>query len=219
MPAGFGFVEREDLTEVQRLARRFAPRTEVVGRGRCHPARGSWRAAGGEEEPPQNSAAKLSHMLAGIFRGSSPGNELMIVSTPLGSAPALQTEKLEVRVTGTYQGDAVLLRGLWRISYQGDAVWLVFIPGVDPIEAARRFSDPTFSPPELEAGCWSLLTSKNGAFEGTVKPFPNCRNALRAGEVQSVGKEWSTRFSADAMRFENRETGEILSFSRATAAR
>jgi len=172
-----------------------------------------------KKSSPQNSAAKLSHMLAGIFRGSSPGNELTIVSTPLGSIPALQTEKLEVRVTGTYQGDAVLLRGLWRISYQGEAVWLVFIPGVDPIEAARRFSDATFSPPELEAGCWSLLTSKNGAFEGTVKPFPNCRNALRAGEVQSVGKEWSARFSADAMRFENRETGEILSFARSAAAR
>jgi hypothetical protein len=168
-----------------------------------------------KKSPPENSAAKLSHMLAGVFRGSSPGNELTIVSTPLGSAPALQIEKLEVRVTGTYQGDAVLLRGLWRISYQGDAVWLVFIPGVDPIEAARRFSDPTFSPTELEAGCWSLLTSRNGAFEGTVKPFPNCRNALRAGAVQSIGTEWSLRFSTGQMRFENRETGEILSFSRA----
>ena len=169
------------------------------------------------KSPPQNPAAELSHMLAGTFRGSSPGNELTIISTRLGSGPTLQIEKLEVRVTGKYQGDAVLLRGLWRISYQGDAVWLVFIPGVDPIEAARRFSDPTFSPPELEAGCWSLLTSKNGAFEGTVKQFPNCRNALRAGEVQSVGKEWSAHFSADAMRFENRETGEILSLSRAAA--
>jgi hypothetical protein len=212
-------VEREDLTEVQRLARRFAPRTEALAVAGAILLSALGARPGEKKSSPQNSAAKLTHMLAGIFRGSSPGNELTIVSTPLPSAPTLQIEKLDVRVTGTYRGDAVLLRGVWRISYQGDAVWLVFIPGVDPIEAARRFSDPTFSPTELEAGCWSLLTSKNGTFEGTVKPFPNCRNALRAGEVQSVGKEWSALFSADAMRFENRETGEILSFSRSPAAR
>ncbi len=169
------------------------------------------------EKPPTDPVAKLTRMLVGTFRGSNPENDLTIVSTPLGSAPTLRLGRLEVRVTGTYRGDAVLLRGLWRISDQGDAVWLVFIPGVDPIEASRRFSDPTFSPPELEAGCWSLLTSRDGAFEGMVKPFPNCRNALRAGEVQSVGKEWSVRFSTGQMRFENRETGEILSFSRAAA--
>jgi hypothetical protein len=169
------------------------------------------------EKLPKNPAAELTRTLAGKFRGSSPGNDLTIVSTPLPGTPALQVEKLEVRVTGKYQGDAVLLRGLWRISYQGSAVWLVFIPGVDPIEAARRFSDPTFSPTELEAGCWTTLTAgTEGSFEGSVKPFPNCRNALQAGLVQSVGKEWIARFSADTMRFENRETGEILSFSRAT---
>jgi hypothetical protein len=167
------------------------------------------------EKAPTNPVAELTRMLAGKFRGSSPGNDLTIVSTPLPGTPALQVEKLEVRVTGKYQGDAVLLRGLWRISYQGDAVWLVFIPGVDPIEAARRFSDPTFSPTELEAGCWTTLMAGKEGFEGSVKPFPNCRNALQAGAVQSVGREWSARFSADSMRLENRETGEILSFSRA----
>jgi hypothetical protein len=166
------------------------------------------------EKPPKNPVAELTRMLAGKFRGSSPGNDLTIVSTPLGGTPAFQVEKLEVRVTGKYQGDAVLLRGLWRISYQGNAVWLVFIPGVDPIEAGRRFSDPAFSPTELDAGCWTTLTAGNEGFEGSLKPFPNCRSALQAGAVQSVGKEWSARFSADTMRFENRETGEILSFSR-----
>jgi hypothetical protein len=167
------------------------------------------------ERPPKNPVARLTRMLAGKFRCSSSGNDLTIVSTPLGGTPALQVEKLKVRVTGKYQGDAVLLRGLWRISYQGDTVWLVFIPGVDPIEAGRRFSDPAFSPTELDAGCWTTLTAGSEGFEGSVKPFPNCRNALQAGAVQSVGKEWSARFSADTMRFENRETGEILSFSRA----
>lgn len=166
-------------------------------------------------KPPRNPVAELTRMLAGTFRGSSPGNDLTIVSTPLDGTPDLRHEKLEVRVTGRYQGDAVLLRGLWRISYQGDAVWLVFIPGVDPIAAGRSFSDPTFSPTELDAACWTTLTAGKEGFEGPVKPFPNCRDALRAGEVQSVGKEWTARFSADTMRFENRETGEILSFSRA----
>jgi hypothetical protein len=168
------------------------------------------------EKVPDNSVSKLSRMLDGTFRGSNPGNDLTVVSTLHGS-PTLRLGRLEVRITGTYRGDAVLLRGLWRVSYQGDAVWLVFIPGVDPVDAGRRFSDPTFSPTELEAGCWSVLTSKNGSFEGAVKTFPNCRNALKAGEVQSVGKEWSVRFSTGQMRFENRETGEILSFSRAAA--
>ncbi len=167
------------------------------------------------EKPPAKPAAELTRMLVGTFRGSSPGNDLTIVSAPLGATPTLQLEKVQVRVTGRYKGDAVLLRGLWRISYQGNALWLVFIPGVDPVEAARRFSDPTFSPTELEAGCWTLLTRRNDAFEGTVKPFPNCRAALGAGEVQSVAKDWSVRFSAGEMRFENREAGETLSFSRA----
>ncbi len=167
------------------------------------------------EKPPKNPVAQLTRMLAGKFRGSSPGNDLTIVSTRLGGTPTLQVEKLEVRVAGKYQGDAVLLRGLWRISYQGNAVSLVFIPGFDPTRAGRHFSDPTFSPTELDAGCWTMLAAGNGGFEGSVKPFPNCRNALQAGAVQSVGKEWSARFSADTMRFENRETGEILSFSRA----
>ena len=167
------------------------------------------------EKPPENSVAALAGMLDGTFQGSNPGNDLTIVSTLHGS-PTLRMGRLELRVTGTYSGDAVLLRGLWRVSYQGDAVWLVFIPGVDPVDAGR-FSDPTFSPTELGAGCWSVLTSRNGSFEGAVKTFPNCRNALKAGNVQSVGKEWSARFSTGQMRFENRETGEILSFSRAAA--
>jgi hypothetical protein len=169
------------------------------------------------EKLTNNSVTQLTRMLTGIFRGSSPGNDLTIVSTPLGATPTLQLEKLKVLVTGKYKGDAVLLRGLWRVSYQGDVAWLVLIPGVDSIEAARRFSDPTFSPTELQAGCWTLLTSRNGAFEGTVKPFPNCRDALRAGEVQSIGKEWSARFAAAGMSFENRETGETLSFAHAAA--
>ncbi len=168
-------------------------------------------------ERPPSPAGDLARMLAGTFRGSSPGNDLTVVSTPLGGSPVLQLEKLEVRVTGSYQGDAVLLRGLWRISYQGDAVWLVFIPGVDPLEAARRFADPTFSPTELEAGCWVVLTSRGRAFEGRVKTFPNCRDALRAGAVQRVDKEWSVHVAADEMRFENAETGEVLSFTRAAA--
>jgi hypothetical protein len=170
--------------------------------------------AGAAERPP-SPAGDLARMLSGTFRGSSPGNDLTIVSTPLGGSPVLQLQRLEVRVTGAYQGDAVLLRGLWRISYQGDAVWLVFIPGVDPLEAARRFSDPTFSPTELEAGCWVVLVSRGRAFEGRVKTFPNCRDALRAGAVQRIDKEWSIRIAADEMRFENSETGETLSFSRA----
>lgn len=169
------------------------------------------------EKPPDNPVAELTRILLGNYRGSSPGNDLTIVSTPLAATPTSQLTKLQVRVTGTYKGDSVLLRGLWRISYQGEAVWLVFIPGVDPTAAARSFSDPTFSPTELQAGCWTLLQSAGGGFEGTIKTFPNCRNALGAGKIQSVGKEWSVRFSADRMRFENRETGEILSFSRAAA--
>ncbi len=162
MRAGFGFVEREDLTEVQRLARRFARRSEALAVAGAILLAALGARTVEKKSSPQNSATKLSHMLAGIFRGSSPGNEMTIVSTPLGSAPASQIEKLEVRVTGTYQGDAVLLRGLWRISREGDAVWLVFIPGVDPIEAARRFSDPTFSPPELESGWLTRCASRTG---------------------------------------------------------
>ena len=169
------------------------------------------------EKPPDKPVAELARMLVGTFRGSSPDNDLTIVSARLPATPGVQLEKLKVLITGRYKGDAGLLRGLWRISYQGDAVWLVFIPGVDSIEAARRFSDPTFSPTELDPGCWTLLTNRNGAFEGTVRPFPNCRDALRAGEVQSIGKEWSARFSAGQMRLENHETGETLSFARAAA--
>jgi hypothetical protein len=184
----------------------------LVSAGGPFPFASEARAA---EKLPKNPAAELTRMMTGRFRGTSPGNDLTIVSKHLPGTPALQVEKLEVRVSGRYQGDAVLLRGLWRISYQGDAVWLVFIPGVDPIDAGRRFSDPTFSPTELEAGCWTTLTARKEGYEGFVKPFPKCRDALRAGAVQSVGKEWSARFTADTMRFENRETDEVLSFSRA----
>lgn len=203
------------LTQVEWKARRFIP-------GLAVPALAVALSLAALGVPPAEKStsakglvANLVHFLAGTFRGSSPDNGLMIVSTRLDSAPTLQLERLVVRVTGTYRGDAVLLRGLWRISYQGDSVWLVFIPGIDPVEGARRFSDPTFSPTELDAGCWTPLAKRNEAFEGAVKPFPNCRDALRAGAVQSVGNEWSARFSADRMRFENRETGEVLTFARA----
>ena len=42
------------------------------------------------EKPPKNPVAELTRMLAGKFLGSSPGNDLTIVSTPLGATPALQ---------------------------------------------------------------------------------------------------------------------------------
>lgn len=170
------------------------------------------------EKPPRKPVERLTRILVGTYRGSSPGNELTIVTSPLAATPTSQLNKLQVRISGAYQGDAVLLRGLWRISYQGDAVWLVFIPGIDPIAAARPFSDPTFSPTELQAGCWAVLKIGDGSFEGTIETFPNCRDALGAGEIQSIGKEWRVRFSEGEMRFANRETGEMLSFSR-TAAR
>ncbi len=168
---------------------------------------------------PANAVSRLTSLLIGTFHGTSPGNELTIVSSRIGlaSAPASQLQRLDVRVTGTYQGDAVLLRGAWRISYQGDVVWLVFVPGVDPLEAARRFADPTFSPTELEAGCWTLLAARDDSFQGTIKPVPNCRNALHAGEIQSIDKDWTVRFSSEGMRFENGETGEILTFARTAA--
>jgi hypothetical protein len=164
---------------------------------------------------PKNLVAALSDMLLGTFRGSGPGNELMIVSTRVPGTPTSQLDRLDVRVTGRYQGDAVVLRGLWRISYQGDQVWLVFIPGVDPTEAARRFSSPAFSPTEMAVGCWTILSPVGNGFEGTVRPFPDCRNAVQARAIQSVEKEWSLRFGQDGMRFENAQTGEVLAFTRA----
>lgn len=192
--------------------RRFLPLAAAPALAVCLLLQGARASAA---DRPPSPAGDLARLLAGTFQGSSPGNDLTIVSTPLGGSPVLQLQKLEVRVTGAYQGDAVLLRGLWRISYQGDAVWLVFIPGVDPLEAARRFSDPTFSPTELEAGCWVVLAIRGRAFEGRIKTFPNCRDALRAGAVQRVDKEWSVHLAPDELRFENAETGEALSFSRA----
>jgi hypothetical protein len=167
------------------------------------------------KNPPSNSVARLTRMLLGTFRGSSPGNDLTIVSSRNRTTPTSQLEELDVRVTGTYEGDAVLLRGLWRISSQGDAVSLVFIPGADRLDSARRFSDPAFSPTELGAGCWTLLGSRNGVFDGTIRPFPNCRNAVQAAAVQSVEKEWTVHFGADGMRFENALSGETLAFVRA----
>ena len=170
----------------------------------------------GEEKPAsKNSVEALADMLLGTFRGSSPGNDLMIVCTRVPGTPTSQLDRLDVRVTGTYDGDAVVLRGLWRISYQGDQVWLVFIPGVDPTEAARRSSSPAFSPTEMAVGCWTILSPRGDGFEGTVRPFPNCRNAVQARAIQSVEKEWNLHFKPDGMRFRNTQTGEVLSFTRA----
>jgi hypothetical protein len=181
---------------------------------------GATFAAGGvnareSKNPPSNSVARLTRMLLGTYRGSSPENDLTIVSRRIHTSLTSQLEELDVRVTGTYEKDAVFLRGLWRISPQGDDVSLVFIPGTDPLDSARRFSGPAFSPTELDAGCWTLLASRNGAFEGRIRPFPNCRNAVQAGALQSVGKEWSVQLGADGLRFENAQSGETLSFARA----
>ena len=170
---------------------------------------------GEEKSSPKNPVATLADMLLGTFRGSSPGNDLMIVSTRVPGTPTSQLDRLDVRVTGTYEGDAVVLRGLWRISYQGDQVWLVFIPGVDPTEAAGRFSSPAFSPTEMAVGCWTILSPRGNGFEGIVRPFPNCRNAVQARAIQSVEKEWNLHFRTDGMRFRNTQTGEVLSFTRA----
>jgi hypothetical protein len=175
-------------------------------------------AAAGKNEAPRN-VSSLASQLAGVFRGSSPGNDLTIVSTALRSSPGLQIEMLEVLVTGRYKGDAVLLRGLWRVSREGEAYGLAFIPGVNTIQAQGRVSDPTFVPIDLEAGCWTQVTPRADAFEGTIRTFPNCRQAIGAGEVQSVGKEWTARFSRNEIRFENRETGELLTFSRGSPGR
>lgn len=167
-----------------------------------------------EKSPrPKGPVAALADVLSGTLQGSSPGNDLTIVSSHAATATP-QLAKLDVRVTGTYQGDAVLLRGIWRISDQGGVVWLVFIPGVDSSEAARRFSDSTFSPTDLAAGCWAVLMPRGRAFEGAIRTFPNCRDAIQAGAVQSVEKNWSVRFGEDGVRFHDSETDETLSFAR-----
>jgi len=169
-----------------------------------------------EDKParPTSPVAALSGLLLGTFRGSSPGNDLTIVSSRVVLTPTSQLDRLDVRVTGTYRGDAVVLRGLYRISYQGDTVWLVFIPGVDPTEAARRTAG-AFSPTEMAVGCWTILAPRGDAFDGTIRPFPDCRKAIQARDVQSVQSEWSVHVGPDGMRFRNRETDETLSFTRA----
>lgn len=176
-------------------------------------ARGSVLAA--EKPGAAAPVPRLTRILVGTYRGTSPGNELVVVSSRIVAEPTSQLQHLDVRVTGTYEGDAVDLRGLWRISYSGESVWLVFIPGGDPVEGSRRYGGSAFSPTELDAGCWAPLVLRGGAFEGRIRPFPNCRKAIAANAVQSVEEEWSVHFGEDGIRFHDDRTDETLAFSRA----
>ena len=154
-----------------------------------------------------NPEIELSQMLSGIFKGSTPGNELSLTIRSVTTDPQ-HLYDLYVQVSGKYQGTNVRQQGLIRLESQGKSAYLGYIPHFDPTVSSMSANAARFSEEEANAACGLVMEPKGDGFVGETVGS-TCARAIRG----ALGK-WTIEAEPGSMRIRNTKTGETLRFRR-----
>ncbi len=154
-----------------------------------------------------NPVFELASILSGTFQGSTPGNELRVDLRPV----VTDTEHpydLFLEVTGKYQGENLVRKGLVRLETQGVDVYLGFIPHFDVTITSLSPQASRFTDSETNAACGLHLAPKGDGFAGETSGA-SCAFALRG----ATGK-WTVELEPGSIRLRNVVSGETLRFKR-----
>jgi hypothetical protein len=154
-----------------------------------------------------NPEIDLSRMLSGIFRGSTPGNDLTLTIRSVTTDPS-HLYDLYVQVSGQYQGENVRQQGLIRLESQGKSVYFGYIPHFDPTVSSMSANAARFSEEEANAACGLVMDAKGDGFAGETVGT-TCARAIRG----AIGK-WTIEVEPGSMRIRNSKSGETLRFKR-----
>jgi hypothetical protein len=155
-----------------------------------------------------NPEIELSKMLSGIFRGSTPGNELTLTIRSVTTDPS-HLYDLYLQASGKYQGTNIRQQGLIRLESQGKSVYFGYIPHFDPTVSSMSANAARFSDEEANAACGLVMEPKGDGFIGETVGS-TCARAIRG----ALGK-WTIEVEPGSMRIRNTKTGETLRFRRA----
>ena len=154
-----------------------------------------------------NPEIELSQMLSGIFKGSTPGNDLRLTIRSVTTDPS-HLYDLYLEASGKYQGTNVRQQGLIRLESQGKSVYFGYIPHFDPTVSSMSANAARFSDEEANAACGLVMEPKGDGFVGETVGS-TCARAIRG----ALGK-WTIEVEPGSFRIRNVKTGETLRFKR-----
>jgi hypothetical protein len=154
-----------------------------------------------------NPEIELSSQLSGIFRGSTPGNDLSLTIRSVTTDPS-HLYDLYVQASGKYQGTNIRQQGLIRLEPQGKSVYFGYIPHFDPTVSSMSANAARFSDEEANAACGLVMEPKGDGFYGETVGS-TCARAIRG----ALGK-WSFEVELGSIRIRNVASGETLRFKR-----
>ncbi|MEP6471325.1 MAG: hypothetical protein ABJC28_04865 [Acidobacteriota bacterium] len=154
-----------------------------------------------------NPEIELSKQLSGIFRGSTPGNDLNLTIRSVTTDPS-HLYDLYLQVSGKYQGTNIRQQGLIRLEPQGKSVYFGYIPHFDPTVSSMSANAARFSDEEANAACGLVMEPKGDGFYGETVGS-TCARAIRG----ALGK-WTIEAEPGSMRIRNMASGETLRFKR-----
>jgi hypothetical protein len=154
-----------------------------------------------------NPEIDLSRMLSGIFKGSTPGNDLNLTIRSVTTDPS-HLYDLYLQVSGKYQGENIRQQGLIRLEPQGKSVYFGYIPHFDPTVSSMSANAARFSDEEANAACGVVMDPKGDGFSAETVGS-TCARAIRG----ALGK-WTFEVEPGSIRLRDTKTGETLRFKR-----
>lgn len=152
----------------------------------------------------------LARYFAGIYRGVTPGNELMLQITPV-TINISNPYDYFLTVSGKFENVNVREQGLLRIEPQGDSIHLGYIPHFNPGISAVTAGVAHFTNDELSSACGMYLKIIGDGFGGDTRPS-ECARAIRG----SAGRSWRIEIEPNRITLKDAKTGETLRFEKST---
>jgi hypothetical protein len=156
-----------------------------------------------------NPMANVSSVLSGIFRGSTPGNDLTLNIQNVGFASTTNAFDLSVTTSGRYQGTNTRDEGLLHVENQGDNVSLTYLPHFDPTVGSLSREATRFRREELESACYVILAPSGDGYAGETPGTAACARAIPG----AVGR-WTVEVEPGSIRLRDAGSGETLRFQR-----
>lgn len=156
----------------------------------------------------ENPAYSLASILSGTWQGSTPGNNLLIVTRSFTTDPQHPYD-LFVQISGRYQEDNVRLQGVMRFDVEGRDVLITYVPHFDPAVTALSPNAGQFTDREATSACGLNMKPRGDGFAGETLGSA-CAVAIRG----AVAK-WTIEAEPGSLRLRDAKSGETLRFKRA----
>jgi hypothetical protein len=155
----------------------------------------------------ENQAYRLAAILSGNFKGSTPGNDLLITTQSFTADPGHPYD-LFVSIAGKYQNDNVRLQGVMRFDIEGRDVLVTYVPHFDPTITALSPNAAQFTDREATAACGVNMKQRGDGFIAETLGS-SCALAIRG-----ANSKWTIEVEPGSIRLRDAKSGETLRFKK-----